>query len=488
MNILQVLPELNYGGVETGVLDFSKYLVEHGHKAVVVCNGGALIEELKANGVIYYQLPVDKKSPISIFKTVPKLIEIIKKENIDLVHARSRVPAWISYFASRKAQVTFITTAHGYYSRHIFSNAMGWGKLVIAVSKVIARHMVEGFGVPYERIRIIPRGVNLKRFEFILPSNKKHHEVRIGIIGRLSPIKGYSYFLRAMAKVARIKPFVKIWIIGEAKKGKENYKDELTVLVRRLGLGHCVEFLGRRQDIPQLLNQLDISVLSSIVPEAFGRVILESQAAGVPVVATSVGGVVDIIDDNLTGLLVPARDVESLASRILCLIEDKNLCDNLAKNARKKLEENFTLEIMADKTIDVYKEALKIFNILVIKLTALGDAILISPSLRSLRKKFPLGTISCLTTPESAEVLRNCPYINELIIYDSKNKHKGLKGLWLLAKDLQKRNFNISIDFQNNRKSHLLGFLSLSPLRYGYANRKLDFLLNKKTKDIKNIG
>mgnify|MGYP003394522932 CR=1 FL=1 len=173
MNILQILPELNVGGVETGTLDLSKYLVRLGHKSVVVSAGGSLVKELEASGAKHYALAVNKKSIISIFKLIPELAQIIKKEEIDIVHARSRVPAWIAYFACRRTRAVFITTCHGYYQKHLFSAVMGWAKRVIVLSNVIARHMIEDFSVPHERIRLVPRSVDLERFKYLDPRTKR---------------------------------------------------------------------------------------------------------------------------------------------------------------------------------------------------------------------------------------------------------------------------------------------------------------------------
>ncbi|MBL7081950.1 MAG: glycosyltransferase, partial [Candidatus Omnitrophica bacterium] len=203
MNILQILPELNVGGVETGTRDLAKYLVEREHKSVVVSNGGALVSELEKQGSRHYLLPVHKKSIFTILWTIPKLVEIIRKEEIDIVHARSRVPAWIAFFAARLTGKVFITTCHGYYKTHFASRPMGWGKLAICPSQAIANHMNKDFGLPLERIRLVPRGVDLERFTFTLPEKKKSSVFNIGIIGRLSPIKGHTYFLRAIARVIR---------------------------------------------------------------------------------------------------------------------------------------------------------------------------------------------------------------------------------------------------------------------------------------------
>ncbi len=488
MNILQVLPQLNVGGVETGTLDLAKYLVKHGHKVVVVSNGGELVKELESFGVIHYQLPVHKKSIFIMVKMIPKLVEIIKKEQIDIVHARSRVPAWIAYFASRKTNRVFITTCHGYYKKHPFSYVMGWGRRVIVLSNVIARHMIEDFGVPHERLRLIPRSVDLEKFKYTSLDKKRKDEFNVGIIGRLTPIKGHLHFVKAMAYVVRSIPRLKIWIIGDASPSKEAYKEQIQVLVKRLGLWHCTQFLGNQRDVPAILAHLDLLVLATTTHEAFGRVIVEAQACGVPVVATRVGGVIDIIDDQKTGILVPPSDPASIAEAAIKIFKDVQLSRTLAENAYKKVKEKYNIELMAENTIDVYKDALSNFRILIIKFSSLGDIILSTAALRAIRQKFLHNyKISFLVGEESKDLLFNCPYIDELLVCDFKNRDKGMAGLLKIAATLRKKNFDIVIDLQNNRKSHILSFLTLALNRYGYDNKKFGFLLNQRIKDEKPL-
>ncbi len=479
MNILQILPELNVGGVETGTRDLANYLVKMGHKSVVVSNGGALVPGLKKQGSKHYALPVHKKSIFTILWMIPRLIEIIRKEEIDIIHARSRVPAWIASFVARLTGKVFITTCHGYYRTHFFSRPMSWGKLVICPSQVIINHMNKDFGLPLERIRLVPRGVDLERFKFIPPDNKKIDVFNIGIIGRLTPGKGHAYFLRAVARVIRQVNFppVRVWIVGDASSRHQAYKRELEVLVNRLGLGYCTDFLGTQMNINEVLSGLNLLVFSSVSHEAFGRVIIEAHAAGVPVIATRVGGVIDIIDDNLTGILVPPNDIEGLTQGIIRIMKDKQLAGYLAKNAHKKVKQKFSSELMNKSTLDVYQEAFSHSRILIIKLSSLGDVVLIGPSLRAIRKKFPKPNykISLLVNTPYQEAVFNCPYIDELIVSDLNGK--GIRGILKLSQELRKRNFDFSLDLQNNHKSHLLSFLSLIPARYGYR-RKLGFLLN----------
>lgn len=493
MNILQILPELNVGGVETGTLDLAKYLMRLGHKAVVISSGGKLVRDLEELGVKHYQLPVHKKSLPAIFKMVFRVAEIIEKEQIDIVHARSRVPAWVAFFACRKTKRIFITTCHGHYKKHFFSRVMGWGKLVISPSNIIGRHMCDAFGVPHERIRLIPRGVDLDKFKFIGPDKRTSEVFHIGIIGRLSPVKGHIYFLKAMAKVVRVWPKIKIWIVGDAPTSKEAYKEEVRIMVRRLGLSNYTEFIGTQKDIPAVLSGFNLLAFASIVPESFGRVIIEAQASGVPVVATQVGGVVDIVDDGITGLLVAPADPDGMAEAVLKVIKDVKLASFLAQNAYEKVRENFSARLMAERTLDIYREALSNFKILVIKLSSLGDLVLSTAAIKAIREKFkanpgnggPQYKISLLVSHYFKEIFVNCPYIDELIVYNAADK--GIRAACRLVPGLIKKNFDMVIDLQNNRLSHGLGFLSLATGRYGYDNGKFGFLLNHRIKDDKTL-
>ena len=286
-----------------------------------------------------------------------------------------------------------------------------------------------------------------------------------------------------MAKVARVIPYLKIWIIGDAPSSRQAYKEQVQVLVRRLGLDHCTEFLGTQRNIPEILSHLDLVVLATTTHEAFGRVIVEAQAVGVPVVATEVGGVVDIIENGRTGLLVPAADAQSMAEAVIKIFKDPALARDLSEAAYKKVKEKYNLELMVKNTLDVYTEALSNFKLLIIKLSSLGDVILSTASLRSIREKFPHHKISFLTNEESREILLRSPYIDELLVIDLKDKDKGLRGLLNISRALRRKNFDLVIDLQNNRASHILSFLSLSTNRYGYDNGKFSFLLNHRIKD-----
>ena len=164
MHVLQLLPALEVGGVERGVMDLAKGLIARGHRVSVVSSGGPLVERLTALGAAHYQLPVHKKSLVSMGACVPALTQLIRERGIDVVHARSRIPAWIGFFAARRAQRPFVTTAHGFYAPHPGSRVMVWGRLVIAPSESLGAYLAERFQVSRRRLRIIPRGVDLEAY------------------------------------------------------------------------------------------------------------------------------------------------------------------------------------------------------------------------------------------------------------------------------------------------------------------------------------
>ena len=491
MNILQILPELVVGGVETGTVDFSSKLVERGHKSVVVSNGGPLVRQLEAAGAKHYKLPVHKKSLFSILRCIKELESIIRQEHIHVVHARSRVPAIIAFFSARRITAkniethlpVFITTCHGYYSRHFFSRPMSWGRFVICSSNIIASHMTGDFSVPFSRIKFIPRGVDIEKFNFTLPSAKNKQYRTIGIIGRITPIKGHTFFIKAVSKVIKAMPGTKVVVIGRPPEAKEDYLKELKVTAERLGIIESVEFLGHRHDIPHLLSGMDLLVLSSTGPEAFGRVIIEAQAAGVPVVATKVGGVTDIIEDNKNGLIVEPHNTEQLSGAMLRILTDRGLADKLARQAREDVEKKFTLSAMTQKTLDTYQEAVSKPRILVIKIGALGDVILVVPALRALRQRFPGAHIAVLVGVESRQILQGCPYVDEIIIYNKVFVKQRFSNFIKLAVNIRRCAFDMVVDFQNTNRSHLLSYISMAPKRFGYRNKKLGFLLNYGIKD-----
>lgn len=478
MNVLQILPELKSGGVERGTVDLAKYLQKTGHRAFVVSAGGPMVGDLTSAGVKHFALPVHKKSLISVFRSARALAAILRLEKIDVVHARSRVPALVAWLACRWTQVPFVTTCHGFYRKHPLSFVMGWGKLVIVASRIIGKRMRDDFGVPHRKIRLIYRGVNLDEFKWSdAPAGPRTNAPVIGMIGRLTPIKGHPLFFKAMARVARVYPGLKIRIVGDASKPQ--YKEELSALVRQLGLSSNVEFLGTRYDVPALLAGMSVLCVPSVGEEAFGRTVIEAGACGVPVVASRMGGLVDVIEDGRTGLLISPEDPRELAEAVMKLLKDSAYAKKMARAARERVETEFGLEKMFESTLEVYKEAISKKRILVIKLSALGDVILSLPSLVSLRRAHPDAWISVLVGRKSRPIARRSEAVDDVITFDDSAKPRW-RAVWNAARILRREHFDWVIDLQNNRASHFLSYFSGAPLRAGYANRKWDFFLNRR--------
>ncbi|MBI3333741.1 MAG: lipopolysaccharide heptosyltransferase II [Candidatus Omnitrophica bacterium] len=490
LTVLQIVPSLAGGGVETGTVDLARSLVSKGHRAIVISSGGPLVSLLEAAGAIHYTLPVHRKVPWTILPLSRRVAEVVESHAVDVIHARSRVPALIGFLAWRQVagrvsfrlggrqQVpAFVTTAHGYYARHLFSRVMGWGRFVIAISERVARHMIDDFHVPPQRVRMIPRGVDLGRFTFHEPRRQPAQAGwRICAIGRITPIKGHRDLLRAFSIVVKNFPRAHLSIVGAASADHQGYLRDLQTLVSRLGIEGKVEFAGHNPDVPRLLTQMDLLVLPSTGQEAFGRVLIEAGAAGVPVVATQVGGVAEVVADRKTGLLVPPADPMSLSSAILTLLKNRDLAVNLARAARRRVEALYPLGRMVEETLEVYQQAAERLRILVIKLSAVGDVALITPSLRALRARFPQAHISVLVGQQGRELLHRCPMVDDLVVFD-RDREGGLGGLLRLGRKIRSSQVDLIVDFQNNRISHWLGFLSGAPQRYGFAGRRWSWLL-----------
>jgi len=207
MKILQILPNLDFGGVEIGTIDMAKALLHRGHQPYVMSGGGKLVEELYKLGITHYELPVGEKSP-KTFLLASKIEETVNREKIDIVHARSRVPAWLAYLGTRRTETRFVTSCHGYYSNGWFSSVMGWGEKVIVISNTIGRHMIDDFGVPTERVRLIHRGLDIEKYPFTsrcvdFTKKKRKEKYVIANIARLTPIKGHKDFLKAVRLAQR---------------------------------------------------------------------------------------------------------------------------------------------------------------------------------------------------------------------------------------------------------------------------------------------
>lgn len=478
MRIAQILPQLNVGGVETGTVDLAKALKQRGDEPYVISNGGALVEELVKAGIPHLKLPVHKKSIMSL-ALVGEISKFLERERIDIIHARSRVPAWLAYLASRRSRCDFMTTCHGYYSKHFFSRVMGWGKKVIVISNSVGRRMIDDFGVSPDRITLVHRGVDLSRYIYDAGKydRSKSGPYKVVNIGRITPIKGLTEFIRAVHLLSKRVQDLEVSIVGAPERDRETYFHDLKMMVNRLGLSSQVKFLGTRRDIPRLLRDADLLVLSSKIPEAFGRVLIEAGASGTAVAASRIGGILDVIKENENGLLFAPENYEEMALIMERLLKDRALSKKLSASFRSKVETEFSLEHMVEKTCQVYQEVRQQKKILITKLGAAGDVVLITPSLRMIRKKFPAAFISLLIESKLAPLVERSPYLNEVLFFDRDKLNGKWQRLFKIGRRLRERHFDLSFDFQNNWRTHLLSFLARIPTRFGYQRGILGFTL-----------
>ncbi len=372
--VLQVLPEMNHGGVEMGTVEIASGLKAAGIKNFVASAGGRMTYDLQKLKVGHFELPLKTKNPFKLWANALKLEKIIKENGINIVHARSRAPAWSAYWAAKRAGVTFFTTFHGTYGlgplgiKKFYNRVMTYGKLVIAISTHIKKHLLKEYGVDENKIRLIHRCVNIDNFspekvtqERIIKALKDNHipedKPIISLIGRVTRWKGQHLLIEALSKM-KSKDFYCL-IVG-SDQGRVHYTNELKDLVAKYGLDSRVQFIDHSFDIPAILMLSDVVLSTAIQPEAFGRAAIEGQAMGKIVLASNIGGSLDNTIDGVTGKLFESNNAQSLAEAIdWALNLPLREREKISKAAIQNVKDNFTKQIMCDKTIAVYHELLE---------------------------------------------------------------------------------------------------------------------------------
>lgn len=375
LKVLQVLPALGKGGVERGTIDIARFLVAEGWQALVASAGGPGADELEAAGAKARQLPLRTKNPFAIRANIGRLEALIREEGVHVVHARSRAPAWSAYYAARRCGVPFVTTCHGVYSgsghwlKHYYNAVMARGDRVIAISEYVAEHFRACYGVGGDRLRVVPRGVDVDYFDpaAVAPERVAKQAERwqldddgqvIMLPGRVVRRKGHLLLLRALERLAR--PDLICLMVGSGEAGSR-YRSEVERLVKTLGLSRSVRLVGPCDDMPAAYLLADVVVAPSTgAPEPFGRVSVEAQAMGKPVIVTNMGGLGETLMPAATGWLVPPDEPGELANAIeLALAMPADARARLAPRARDFVVRNFSIEKMGKKTLAVYREVLE---------------------------------------------------------------------------------------------------------------------------------
>lgn len=368
--ILQVLPEMRSGGVERGTVEIAQAITSAGWKALVASAGGQMETPLARTGATHIKLPLESKNPLTIWLNGQRLASIIRKHKVRIIHARSRAPAWSAWLAAQQTGCRFMTSFHGVYGlqnkwKHKYNVIMTRGERVIAVSNFIAEHIKANYPIEEKRLRVIHRGVDLQAFnpqhffpERMIDLSKEWHLPDLPLIlfpGRISRWKGQDVFLRALASLPHRNFFAVI--LGD-DKGHESYRAELEKLIVESGLEGHVRIAPHTHHITEAYMLAKTVVATSVRPEAFGRVVLEAQAMGKPVIATNHGGPQETMIPNETGWLVTPGDVAELAAAVEeSLHLTPGQADYIATAASQNAA-NFSLEMMCQKTLAVYQELL----------------------------------------------------------------------------------------------------------------------------------
>ncbi len=369
--ILQVLPELETGGVETGTIEIACELQKRGIKNFVASQGGRMVHELEKAGIPHLTLPLKSKNIFTMRHNAEKLAQYIKENGINIVHARSRAPAWSAYWAAKAANVHYMTTFHGTYGlgpcgiKKLYNRVMTYGEKIIAISNHIKNHILQNYKADEKNIRLIHRCADIEKFapaavtpERMINKIKEYHIAEdkpvLLLPGRITHWKGQHLLLEAL-HLMKNKDYYCI-ITGDAQ-GRDKYLNSLKELARKYKLENRVGFFGRYSDVPALMMVSDVILSTAIEPEAFGRISVEGQAMGKIVVASDIGGSLDTIQDGITGKFFKSGDSQSLADALdwALTLNDKEK-QKISAAAIKNVREHFTKQIMCDKTIDVYRE------------------------------------------------------------------------------------------------------------------------------------
>jgi len=371
--IMQIIPELGAGGAEQGCIDTAAAIVDAGAKSIVVSHGGYRIGELERIGAEHINMPVHSKNPLVILSNTAKLKRLIKKHNVDIVHVRSRAPAWSAWHACKATNCHYMATCHAPYNitgkiKRYYNSVIARGEIVIAISDFVAKYLKDNYEIDPSRIRTIHRGIPVERFHPSAVSPERMIDLAaqwripdgsyvIMLPGRITRWKGHHVMIDAMAKIDRDDIFC---VMIGSDQGRKDYRNELEKTINEKKLGAKVRIVDQCTDMPAAYMLSTIIVSASIEPEGFGRVPIEAQAMGKPIIATNHGGAKETVIDKTTGWLIPHSDSDALASAIKEVLSiGPTQHAILAARSMGHVAENFTKHAMTEKTLDIYAEILR---------------------------------------------------------------------------------------------------------------------------------
>lgn len=370
--IMQVIPALGAGGAEQGCIDVAAEIIASGGKAIVVSNGGYRVNELERIGATHIHLPVHSKNPVIMWQNIGRLRKLIRKHNVNIVHARSRAPAWSTWRACHHTNARFITTCHAPYNisgeaKRLYNGSIANGEIIIAISDYVADYLKANYSVAPEKIRTIHRGIPMARFHPTGVSPERMIDLSeswripdsvnvIMLPGRLTRWKGHHILIEALAKLNREDIFC---VMVGSDQGRTGYREELEQTIEEHNLTERTRIVDQCHDMPTAYMLSTVVVCPSTDPEGFGRVPVEAQAMGRPIIAADHGGARETIIRGHTGWLIPPSNADALALAIEeALALDENQRAVLAQRAMEHVTQNFTKDIMTEKTLQAYNELL----------------------------------------------------------------------------------------------------------------------------------
>ena len=371
--VMQVLPALISGGVERGTVDIAQALIKKSHQAIVVSSGGPMVAQLEQLGVLHITLPVHSKNPLTIKRNAGRLKQLIIDHKVDVIHARSRAPAWSCFWAARATNTPFMTTFHGAYGhqnclKRRYNSVMLKSATTIAVSNFIAQHITEIYPSHPQHIQVIPRGIDTQLFspsntlndradilrkKWRIPTNK----TVIMLPGRLTRLKGHTILIKALSQLPDSN-FICLFV-GDCH-GSARYQQELETVINQYHLEKVIFLTGGCDDMAAAYHLANIVVSASTKPESFGRVTCEAQVMDCLVVATNHGGTKEVLAPSQQCFLCEPNNTDSMTQALKkALTTDKQVLNTIYKESRKYIEANFTLDKMCQATLAIYQNAAK---------------------------------------------------------------------------------------------------------------------------------
>ena len=375
--LLQVIPELETGGAEQTTIDVARAVVQAGGRALVASRGGRMAARLEADGGRLAAIPVQSKNPLVMLGNAARLAQLIGREKVSLIHARSRAPAFSALWAARATGTPFVATYHGVYKarsplKRWYNAVMTRGDLVIANSDYTRDHVLAAHRVDPEKVVAIPRGIDFDRFdiEAVTPQRLESlrqswglaagdPRTRLLLAGRLTRIKGHLTIIEAAAQMKAMGREDFVIVFAGDDQGRTGYGEELAQTVARAGLAEQIRIVGHCEDMPAAYSLADIAILPTTVPESFGRAAVEPQAMGRPVIASAHGGTVETVADGVSGWLVPPGEPDAWAAAMLHAIDiGPERRGEMGQSGMTRVRQLYRVDAMCAATLAAYARVL----------------------------------------------------------------------------------------------------------------------------------